>query len=397
MFKKYALIGATDRVNYGDNLFPILISKYIEQMCGSDVIVRNYGVLSSDLNFYGAIPTQPLSELYGDSFAKDSRVIVVGGEVLGGNWASIYRYCNDYYHSIYSNRIGKRIIRNDWVRKYLGGKGEFPFIPTPNMFKYDVSIAFNAVGGARSSKIANDVAPLLRNADYVSVRDNNTASYLKKAGLKDFTVSPDSALLMSKVFSTEFINKKSTEQVRSFIDKKPYIYFQVGNYKGGGNVEEIVSQLNNILKETDFEICLCPIGLAAGHDDHIALENIYGYIINRGYSRRIHLISKPTIWDTMNLIKNSSCYLGTSLHGVITAQSFSIPYLLINNSIKKGVEYINSWGEVEISNVTSTIFNFDQKFLSMNLDELSKQIAVSTSIQIDLAVKNINDIVGVRV
>ena len=44
----------------------------------------------------------------------------------------------------------------------------------------------------------------------------------------------------------------------------------------------------------------------------------------------------------MGLIKNSKCFIGTSLHGIITAMSFGIPYLCINNK-QKLKNYIKDW------------------------------------------------------
>lgn len=395
MFKKYALLGATDRINYGDNLFPILIQKYIRDEVGSDAQIKNYGVLASDLKSYGALPTHPVSKLYEDEFSKDARVIVVGGEVLGGDWAGIYKYCNPFFHTIYDNKIGKRLIPHNWVRSYLGGKGVFPFVPTPGMFKYDVSIAFNAVGGARDPRSAAAVVPLLQQSDYKSFRDQGVFTSLKKAGLNEAVLTPDSAILMSKVFSASYIDDHVNESSREYVNGEPYIYFQVGNFKGGQEVENLAKQLTRILTETDLRLCLCPIGLAAGHDDHIALGNIYEVLLKTVHKDRVAFFPAPNLWDTMLLIKQSACYLGTSLHGIITAQSFSIPYLLINEKIKKGVDYMQSWGVSDLVCTAASLEKFDEAFLAMPLRDISGLVRKATEIQLELAVKNMNAVLGI--
>lgn len=396
MFNKYILVGATDRINYGDNLFPILVEKFLRESAEDSVEVKNYAVLNSNLESYGALPTLSMRNLYEDPFSKDSRIIVVGGEVLGGDWAGIYKYCNPIFHTVYNNRIGKKIISNEWVRMYLGGRGTYPFIPTPDMFKYDVSIAYNAVGGARNAKAAESIAPLLMQSAYASFRDNDTLTSLKAAGLRGGVLTPDSALLMSKVFSAEYINDRSSKVVKDFLTGKSYVYFQVGAFKGGRDYTTLTYQLINILEKTDLGLCLCPIGLAAGHDDHIALKKIYDILLKNKHANRVTFFPAPNIWDTMNLIKNSSCYLGTSLHGVITAQSFSVPYILINNKIKKGVEYIRSWSGLSLDNTVSSLDEFGELFLTLSLLEIKESIKSITEKQFKLAEENMRTILGLK-
>ena len=45
----------------------------------------------------------------------------------------------------------------------------------------------------------------------------------------------------------------------------------------------------------------------------------------------------------MNIIKNSKCYCGTSLHGLITAIAFSVPRVGLLPKLRKQVNYMNTW------------------------------------------------------
>lgn len=82
---------------------------------------------------------------------------------------------------------------------------------------------------------------------------------------------------------------------------------------------------------------MCPIGTALGHEDDVALEVIYKQIDDKD----VVLVKSPTIWDIMSLIKNARLYVGTSLHGVITAMSFGIPFVGVE--VKKIRTYLETW------------------------------------------------------
>jgi hypothetical protein len=50
------------------------------------------------------------------------------------------------------------------------------------------------------------------------------------------------------------------------------------------------------------------------------------------------------IWDIMYLIANSKCYIGTSLHGAITASSYCVAH--VGLKVEKLGAYLATWGVV---------------------------------------------------
>ena len=50
----------------------------------------------------------------------------------------------------------------------------------------------------------------------------------------------------------------------------------------------------------------------------------------------------------MFAISNASLYVGTSLHGLITAQSFGRPYVGLNKNLPKLDSYIKTWTDKEM-------------------------------------------------
>jgi hypothetical protein len=56
-----------------------------------------------------------------------------------------------------------------------------------------------------------------------------------------------------------------------------------------------------------------------------------------------------------------------SLYGIITAQSFSVPYLLINEKIRKGTEYMSGWGVGKSFRMAFSLQDFGKVFLEIPL------------------------------
>src|SRR3546814_731365 len=54
------------------------------------------------------------------------------------------------------------------------------------------------------------------------------------------------------------------------------------------------------------------------------------------------LFEEVTIWDIMYLIANAGVYVGTSLHGAITAMSYAVSYVGV--AVPKLHSYLQTWG-----------------------------------------------------
>ena len=143
------------------------------------------------------------------------------------------------------------------------------------------------------------------------------------------------------------------------------------------NDEQYANMLSNIHKETGLNIILCPIGTALGHSDQDALIKIKKHL---GSESSYQLINNPSIWDIMWLIKHSSLYIGTSLHGTITAMSYGRPFAVHGpNKLKT---YLDTWGgsqffASDVSRLQSIISNQLKK--SCNFDPTNQKNTVLNS------------------
>ena len=75
------------------------------------------------------------------------------------------------------------------------------------------------------------------------------------------------------------------------------------------------------------------------------------------------MIDNPSIWDIMSLISQAEIYVGSSLHGAITAMSYNRP--LIGFGPRKLQTYIETWYETNA---------YEYSFVSIdNLERKIKQ------------------------
>lgn len=338
------ILAASDRNNYGDLLFPLVIKKYIEQKNISFGKLENYGIVRSDLSDYGALPTKSFDDLINtiETSQGDDLIVVAGGEVLGSDWLNIYRFLNPKASKIYKSLFLRRVLnRIDFFSYYFSVfKGSsFPFILDGAPFKKKVRIVYNSIGGSNIEKYLKKSTSLtgyFKDIKWLSVRDTKTKAAFDKFNVGNVLV-PDSALIMSDIFTEELITQIS-ETVKK-LESENYLYVQLGNSKGPDNLQHFAEELNDFAQEKQYKIVLSPIGLALDHDDEVILRKLQNMCPGSIY------VNPANVYDTMTLLKNAKMYIGTSLHGVVTSQSFNVPFVAFTQKIKKLDLYIKTWFE----------------------------------------------------
>jgi polysaccharide pyruvyl transferase WcaK-like protein len=148
-----------------------------------------------------------------------------------------------------------------------------------------------------------------------------------------------------------------------------YIAFQVGHYKNGGDLNLINNELSKLHTKTGYQIKLVPIGNCSGHDDIISLS-----WLKRNANYQCEIIVPNSIETIMKAIAKSKLFIGTSLHGVITAMSFSVPYVALNPRISKLKGYVMTWApkELKFSSDFNSIYNNSLEVLRVDKSILIK-------------------------
>lgn len=341
--KDLVLYGAFDRYNYGDNLMPIVIEMFFEkyyQESLSSWRVRYASISKSDLSHYKCRETESIESMLND-LAPDSVVIVVGGEVLCARNSGLYMHMHEYSIKFRMLRLLSKRVSSVFERlsnKYYGTPWEFPYIPCKSEFKNDVSIYYNTVGGGirhLNDKDKITVSRRLQGAKYISVRDYRTEDSLSQH-VKP-TVSPDSVLMLPDLVNDNFLEQHVSETVKVSCNGE-FLVFQVSPNKIRESVDDICRYLEAIATYSSLKIILLPIGYASGHDDYQLLKSI-----NKTLKVEHEMLYELSVWEILYVIKSSRLFIGTSLHGVITAMAYGIPHYGLNKRLTKLDNFLKTW------------------------------------------------------
>lgn len=333
------ILGAFDRYNYGDLLFPHIIELALKQRG----IIGNfhfYAIRNSNLSKYGGKKSKGIRRFYKDAKTlKNVIVIIAGGESIGISWLKMFSFYSFIYKII--AKFQKFFNVDFFVRKYLGAATDLPFIFTKNVITAQ-AIILNSLGecGAKQEDVnSNYTFKCLSEVDYFAVRDRYTLNAF--SSFPNIKLYPDSAILMSEFYDKEYLQKHISSKVNDFISNncRDYIFFQINNSFLGAKTNDFANMFDQIYAVSKKVLCFCAIGRASGHEDHIALKKVIKQI-----KSPVYLFDKASIGETMSLIANSELYVGSSLHGVITSMSYLVPYIGLGGKQSKVEAYIKTWG-----------------------------------------------------
>ena len=368
MEKEINILCASDRFNYGDLIFPHIVIGEMQRL--GDYSFRNVAIVKSDLSKYEALPTLNYKSLYKKDKQEKSRFLfVAGGEVLGAKWGKLYSFIYKWFYLLY--KYFPRPMYLELLIRYITGNknNPIPFTPLSPRLTSTYRVIYNAVGGCGIHKhsLSKQIQDSFLEALYVSVREENTFDSIhNKLNVESAVLAPDSAMLMPEYFRIE--EKK---------DEK-YIVFQVGHQKNGGSLNLLKTQIESICEKTKLPVYLLPIGNCPGHDDKISLEWLH-----KNLECPNKLIAPLNVTTIMSCIANSEMFIGTSLHGVITAMSFNVPYMGINEGIGKLKYYLNTWAPdplkaiVPINKIQEKVieyFSVDRSILIKCSEEQKEQV-----------------------
>ncbi len=344
---KAVLLGAFDRFNYGDLLFPIVVRKeFAARSPATETAI--HALVDSDLTRYGALTTQSVKAIYRSGMLRPGdAVIFAGGGTIGVDWT--YMYANllgKTGNSVlyYLRRLLGEGAVNALVRRHFGARAPFPWVAGPEDFPVPVKVAYNAVGGSEFSRLAPAVQEQtlarLAKAAYLSVRDAETKRLFSPLqACLSVELAPDSAILMSEQFPVAWLEERAAASLRQSLDAGPYICFQANLSYAVKNAERIVAALELIHERHGLRALLLPIGRYVGLDDQVALRSIRDKLRSP-----VEIVSdEASIFEIMLTIARAKLFLGTSLHGNITSQSFAVPHLGLSDQPCKVDFYLGTW------------------------------------------------------
>jgi hypothetical protein len=341
------LYGAFDRHNYGDLLFPLVMERMFSQKFPEKKIVVA-GLIDSDLSEFNALPTISIKKAMKES-KNDVAIILAGGDVIACSWHAAYSYLLSdisffIFHRAFCRFIPRTTIKI--IKTVIGLKSDSPFDLGSKDLKDGMKLIYNSVGATEVSNshgaAAIVLATTINNADYVTVRDEFSREHIERIGGYVNDVYPDSATVMSTVFTEEEINTKTGDYATSLIRKLEgkYLVFQISSTHSAGVEVEFAKYLTEVANEHDLTVVFIAIGNAAGHSDSHGIEKIKRHL---GENIKVAQYLDGGVFDLMNLIKNSQCYCGTSLHGLITCMAFHVARVALLPQLRKQRNYMKTW------------------------------------------------------
>jgi hypothetical protein len=341
--KMISHLGTFDVENYGDLLYPILLSHLLNKH--AFLQVSHYSPLPVEAPHEAGFATHSIMTLF-DPGAGPKTLIVGGGDILRTDWDVVASHYSTNSGSSYESlrrSIGPlnalayllrtkipRLqpaafyagrFRSRWMNYSAAG----PFLIGADELSRESSISYLSCGAPHdfTPQEKEGVKRVLDQASFIYLRDEQSAEKLRRAGVeREIHVAPDLAVTLSDQFDQEPQMKRGREIVsRLGIETdKPFLCFQCKPFLGFDE-DEIVKELKHYQERTNRAVVLLPIGYC--HGDAQFLQSLV-----RRSEGTLKYANVSSITDIMSVIVASDLFIGTSLHGNITAASYGIRHLL---------------------------------------------------------------------
>ena len=167
---------------------------------------------------------------------------------------------------------------------------------------------------------------------YAAVRDELSRGYLLEAGVEEpVHVSPDTGILLAELLRRRVDGEKARdllERQGARLDGRGLLCFQCAPGFLRAEEEPVAKSLARIAARRNLKIVLLPIGLC--HGDQDALEQV-----QRASGNRFTLVEDlESPLEIGAVIGACDYFVGSSLHGNLTALSFGIPHIVVNNPLR---------------------------------------------------------------
>ena len=304
-------------------------------------------MVASNLSGKGALPTQSYRQLPAALPPQGQDwLMVAGGESLGATRQVLYGFINPLYGKLRNFKLFKRLDhRLNLVGRLTGVYNDYPFIPAISPER----VLYNSVGASALAKLPpqalRTLAERLQASPYVALRCQKSYQVLEPYLDNNLHLVPDCAMLLNKIYPKFSLSSLCSGQLFNQLPAQ-YIYVQLSHPKTQGHEAEIASQLTTLHQKTGLPLVGMPIGTAPGHADHVRLQQMARRVPGMQY------LPVGNIYDIMYTIAQSQLYVGTSLHGMITAAAYQIPFVSLHPRQTKLVSFQQTWFTGPASQVT---------------------------------------------
>lgn len=360
------LFGAFDRHNFGDLLFPHVLSHMLAPRR-----LLFAGLAARDLRVCGGHRIVAIADLAASGAAFD--LIHAGGELLTCDaWeAAVMLAPPERVQALIAEESAWKADPFAWAQRRLGMAARAPYVLSKAALRGS-RVVFHAMGGAgldrRDAAFRDEVIDKLKQADQISVRDRQTQAHLRAHDI-DASLIPDPAVMVAELFGARL----RTDAAQAVVDTFPHGYAAIqfdASFGDDATLDVLARELSRAAKEHNLGIVLFRAGAAPWHDN-LAL---YARLKQR-LPAKSALFDSLNIWNICALIASSRVYSGSSLHGRIVAMAYAIPRVNIVHREQrlqpaKQAAFAATWEPGEIA-------------ATANVEELAE--AIDTALQTDTA------------
>jgi polysaccharide pyruvyl transferase WcaK-like protein len=310
---KFGLIGTFDTENYGDCIFPELYATFLRRRF-SDSEFKLYSPTSRAAKVLSFERVEALP-----SYATTDRLrifdvdilILIGGETIG------------YGHSSGTFNFPRPTL-SAYLRLWLA-----PILAVQATDQRPVFFAAQGVGAIKMPvEICKRVASCLAAADRVRFRDHFSAEWIRSSTY-NFDVDIDPMFLIDGLKQREEWERRAASHLPAKIAVEEYLVVQVSVGYSNNDWDVWVKAVKEIAVAEGKFIVLLPI--CHFMEDEILLTRLQARLKVAGLPS--HLVSgRINVKDVAALIGMSAGYVGSSLHGAVTAVSFGRPLAVLGHT-----------------------------------------------------------------
>ena len=337
-------LGTFDVENYGDLLYPIIF-RHLLKTKDPNLHVQHYSLLGGVAPNEAGFGTESIRSLFRNGHAAPRTLVIGGGDLLRTDWDLMARHygrssrlsLKRLRHSIGTNAAVGYMLSKNLPRVELGSfyASQFrarwmdypaagPFLIHPKTLPERSAVAYVSCGVPHEfpSDQVDQVREALEHVSFIAVRDEQSAEKLSRAGIDcQLRVAPDLTVTLSDQFDRRELSARGRKILSRFGVREdlPVLCFQSQPYPGF--IEgEILHELRRYQERCNVEVVALPLGYC--HGDHEFLQSLAKQANGIVKYADVH-----SIFDMLAIIAASDVFVGTSLHGNITAFSFGIPHV----------------------------------------------------------------------
>lgn len=337
-------LGTFNVENYGDLLYPLIFRLVLERY-KPQVTVRPYSFLSGSAPLEAGFGITALGSLFDPTSSSPGRLVIGGGDILRTDWNRVgvhHRRAHRAYFGKLLSSLGPvnsfsylfskqlspaaalNFFGNRFRARWMNYPGSGPFLIDPDDLPDDSRICYLSCGVPFELTPAEmtPVSRLLDKACFIYVRDEQSREKLRRAGVsREINVAPDLVVTLSDYYD----HAAEAQKGRCILSKwgvsrnAPVLCFQ-GQPDAQDSADEIIKQLLRYRQRNNSEIVLLPLGYC--HHDHVFLASLA-----KKSAGAFKYIGVYSVSDMISVIAACNMFVGTSLHGNITAFSFGIPHV----------------------------------------------------------------------